>query len=204
MMNDLPRAASELLATIRGISISQGSALDAATRSLGDTEKVLLAAELTRVADHIASRVGSSRGLPPPGTLPPAGIERIDLSAQPTAVPVAGMFVRNTVIRWLWVDLLTATECVVHDLTTAFIDALTACELAHPTRMSLRLRSAASGRLIVEVRDSPENAHLIAHAGRLISDRVERMSVRCGQHCAGGRTVLWSELRRPEFGDRQL
>lgn len=114
------------------------------------------------------------------------------------------MFVRNTLVRWAWSDVLADAERAVHDLTKAFVAAVEDRELEYPTRMTLRLRAESAARLVVELHDSPENAAIIAESGRLISDYVERISVRCGQHCASGRTVIWCELGRPEVSSPWL
>ncbi|WP_147289029.1 hypothetical protein [Nocardia mexicana] len=186
------------------MSACECSALDAAMRGLGDREIAVLAGQLTKVAAHIAARVGSARGLPPPGTLPGAGADRIDLSAQPTAVPVTAMFVRNTLFKWQWGDVLVDAERAVREMTNCFVAALDACDLGYPTRMSVRLRAVSAGRLIVELHDSVENAAAIAGSGNLISKYVERISARCGQYRTGGRTVLWAELGRPELASRWI
>ncbi|GAB2707320.1 hypothetical protein GCM10027089_32710 [Nocardia thraciensis] len=60
----------DLLDNIRRVSACECSALDVAILGLGDREIAVLAGQLTKVAAHIAARVGSARGLPPPGTLP--------------------------------------------------------------------------------------------------------------------------------------
>lgn len=199
-----PARIADLLGEIRRISACKHAALDAATGPLSDREKAILAGQLTKVAAHIATRVGVSQGLPPPGTLPGARTDRLDLSAQFSAVRVAGMFLRNTLFRWGWTDLLGDAERAVHDLTKAFVAAVEDRELGYPTRMTLRLRAESAARLVVELHDSPENAGVVAESGRLISDYVERISVRCGQHFAGGRTVIWCELGRPEGSSRWL
>ncbi|WP_245671266.1 DUF4254 domain-containing protein [Nocardia amamiensis] len=198
-MTDNHRAAAHaLLEQIRRIGASNRMALEAATVALSDREKDMLASQLTRVAAHIAARGGNARGLPLPEAAPGGGTDRIDLSAQLNAVPVAEMFVRNTLHKWGWAGVLVNAERVTHELTTAFVTAIEHQGLATPTRMTLRLRAVSSARLVVELHDSPENATIIGGAGRLISECVERISVRYGRHSAGGRTVLWCELERPQ------
>ncbi|WP_280384215.1 hypothetical protein [Nocardia wallacei] len=86
------------------------------------------------------------------------------------------------------------------DLTASFVTVIEECGLDHPTRMTLRLRAMSAARLVVELHDSAENAEFIAGSGTLITEYVERASIRCGQHYTGARTVLWSELSRPELG----
>ncbi|MEU2034937.1 hypothetical protein [Nocardia amamiensis] len=196
-MTDNRRAeAQALLEKIRRISASECTALDAATVALSDHEKSMLANQLRRVAAHITRRVGSARGSLEP---PPSGrTDRIHLSAQLNAVPVAEMFVRNTLHKWDWADMLADAERVTHELATAFVAAIDEHPPANPTRMTLRLRAVSPSRLVVELHDSPENARIIGGAARLISECVERISVRYGRHSAGGRTVLWCELGRPE------
>jgi hypothetical protein len=196
-MNDT--VTGSLLDEIRRVGFCDSGALDAAIGALTDGEKAMLASQLTQVAAHIGTRVGSSRGLPPPGTLPGAGTDRLDLSAQWSAVPVAAMFVRNTLHRWQWADVLVDAERAVHELAKAFVAAVEDAELPYPTRMTLRLRAASARRLVVELHDSFENAAVIADSGWLVSDCVERISVRCGQHSHNGRTVVWAELARPEL-----
>ncbi|WP_024799844.1 hypothetical protein [Nocardia sp. BMG51109] len=199
MMLDPASEAGRLLGEIRSLSTCDCTALDAATGSLSDGEKYFIASELTRTATHIATRVGSARGLPPPTTQRVAGPDSIDLSAQGTAVPVAVWFVRNTLHKWLWTDVLTDAELAAHELTAALVGAVEARQPLPPTRITLRLRPVSPARLVIEVHDSPENAHLVAEAERLISETVERISVRCGRHHNGRRAVLWSELARPEL-----
>ncbi|MBB5917463.1 hypothetical protein BJY24_006375 [Nocardia transvalensis] len=199
-----PAGWGELLEEIRRLSSCEHAALDAATGLLSEGERAYLADRLTQVAVHIATRAGVGRGLPPPGTLPGAGTDRIDLSVQCTAILVAGMFLRNTLFRWGWMDVLTDAGRAVHDLTTAFVAAMEDSPVRYPTRMTVRLRAVSAARLVVEVQDSPENAGVIAEAGRLISADIERNSVRCGQHTIGGRTVVWAELSRPEPSTRWI
>ncbi|MBB5914181.1 hypothetical protein BJY24_003048 [Nocardia transvalensis] len=197
-----PAFENDLLDHIRRLGACECAAVGAATNALSEREKAILAAQLSKVATHLATRAGSSVGLPPPGTTPGAGIDRIDLSAQWTALPVARIFVHNTLIRWQWGDVLIDGECAVQELITAFVAAVEACPLGYPTRMTLRLRVLSAARLVVELHDSPENAQVIIDSGRLITECVERISVRCGRHSAGGRTVLWAELGRPEVSTR--
>ncbi|RDI50140.1 hypothetical protein [Nocardia mexicana] len=194
-----PARDTDLLDEIRRVGACAGTDLDAVTLALSDGEMTFLARQLTKVATHIATRAGSSRGLPPPGTLPGAGTDRIDLSAQWTAIPIAGMFLRNTLTRWLWADVMVDADRAVHDLTKAFVAVIETRQLPYPTRMTLRLRAASATRLIVELHDSPENAHITTESGNLISPRIENISVRCGQHTNRGRTILWCELARPEY-----
>ncbi|WP_280385998.1 hypothetical protein [Nocardia wallacei] len=194
----------DLLNDIRRVSACECSALDAATWGLSAREIAVLAGQLTKVAAHIATRAGSARGLPPPGTLPGAGADRLDLSAQRSAVPVAAMFVRNTLFKWQWGDVLVDAERAVREMANSFVAAIEECDLGYPTRMSIRLRAISAGRLIVELHDSVENSAAVAASGNLINERVERMSARSGQYRTGGRTVLWAELGRPEPGSRWI
>lgn len=194
-----PTPARTLLDELRRIGASECRALDAATAPLSDREKVLLSAQLARIATHIGSRVGTAQGLPPPDILPGSSSGRLDLSAQLPSVIVAAVFVRNTLHRWGWADVALDTECAVRELLTAFVTAIDAAEPIAPTRMTLRLRALSHRRLVVELRDCPANAAIIATAGYLISTHIERISVRSGQHTAAGRTVVWCELARPEF-----
>ncbi len=193
------RGEHDLLAQMRRICASDAAALDSATEALSDIEKRLLANHFSQVAAHIASRIGCRRGLPPPDCLPGSG-ERLELSAQVTAPLVAKMFVRNVLHRWWWVDVLADSEFVVHELTTAFVDAVADHERPHPTRMSIRLRAVSATRLVIEVHDSADNAALLESAGRLVTEAVQHRSVRCGRHTAHGHTMLWAELCRPELG----
>ncbi|WP_157117352.1 hypothetical protein [Nocardia vaccinii] len=189
----------DLLDDLRRVGACECIAIDAATRLLSDREKQILADQLARVATHLATRVGSSRGLPPPVVLPGGGSDRIDLSAVWSAVAIAGLFVRNTMHRWFWADVLVDAERLAVELTASFVTAVTSSMLDHPTRMMLRLRAISAVRVVVELRDSPENAHVVAAAGPLITPCVEKISVRCGQHVVAGRTMLWAELARPEL-----
>ncbi|MBB5911888.1 hypothetical protein BJY24_000755 [Nocardia transvalensis] len=115
---------------------------------------------------------------------------------------MAAIFVRNTVLRWRWDDVLIDGERAVREMTGAFVAAVEARDLGYPTRMGIRLRAVSSGRLVIEVHDSAENASVIADSGRLVTETVERISVRCGQYCTAGRTVLWAEIGRPEAASR--
>lgn len=189
----------QLLTEIRNICACECTALDAAAQRMSDREKQILVDQLTRVATHLATRVGESPC--PPDAPPGLGSDRIDLSAVRSAIPVAGMFIRNTLRRWLWMDVLIATERAATELTTAFITAVEAAALEYPTRMTLRLRTISAARVVVELRDSPENAPIIAAAGPLlITPALEEVSVRCGGHTTpAGRTLVWSELSRPEL-----
>lgn len=188
-----------LLDQIRRLGTSECRALDAATAGLSDREKVILSAQLSRVATHIAAGVESPAGWPPPEVLPGNGSGSLMLSAQSSAVLVAALFVRNTLHRWGWADVLVDAECVVRELTTAFVAAVAQAGVTDPTRMTLRLRAPAYRRLVIELRDGPDNAAVIAQAGSLITERVARIGVRSGRYCANGRTVLWCELARPEL-----
>lgn len=188
-----------LLADLRRVGACECIAIDAATRLLTDREKEILADQLARIATHLATRVGSSRGLPPPVVLPGGGCDRIDLSAVWPTVAIAGLFVRNAMHRWFWADVLVDAERVAVELTASFVAAVSSAMPDRPTRMMLRLRAISAARVIVELRDSPENAPVVAAAGPLITPCVEKISVRCGQHVVAGRTMLWAELSRPEL-----
>lgn len=188
-----------LLDQIRQVGASEWGALDAATAVLSDREKVLLADQLTRVATQIATRVGYPPDSPPPEVLPGSDSGRLALTVQPAAVLAAALFVRNTLHRWGWADLLVDAEYATRELTTAFVTAVAAAEYSTPTRMVLRLRALSRRRLVVELRDSPGNADLIATSEYLLSTHLQRISVHSGRCCTAGRTVLWCELARPEL-----
>lgn len=191
--------AAALRDEMRRIGACDHATLDAVAAMLGEREIVILADKLGNVAAHMASRAGSSRGLPPPGTFPGAGAERIDLAAQWNAVTVAGWFTRATLMRWQWGDVLFDAASVTYELTKAFVGAIVEHEPDSITRMTLRLRTLSAGRLLVELHDSPENAPWIAGARDLISKQVGHIAVRSGRYEAAGRTVLWCELARPEL-----
>lgn len=80
---------------LRRVGWCDHATLDAVAELLGDREINLLAGKLGMIAAHLASRAGIGQGMPPPGTFPGAGSERIDLAAQWNAVTVAGWFVRK-------------------------------------------------------------------------------------------------------------
>ena len=189
-----------LLDAIRRAGAGDCRALDAATGVLSDREKAFLVTQLRRVATHLATRVGSVPGLPPPETLPGSGSDHLELSAQQSAVPVAAIFVRNTLMyRWGWADLVIEAEHAVREMTSMFVAAILRFDRTDPTRMTLRLRAVSSGRLVIELYDSPANDDIITDTPRLISEHLERLSVRCGRHRSGGRTVVWCEIGRPEL-----
>ena len=119
-----------LLEELRHIGACDCRALDAATALVSDGEKVLLAAQLARVATHIRTHIANPRGLPPPDILPGSNSGRLNLSVQPASVTVAAVFVRNTLHGWGWADVLVDTESAVRELLTAFV---TAVEAATPT-----------------------------------------------------------------------
>ncbi|MBF6174653.1 hypothetical protein [Nocardia blacklockiae] len=189
-----------LLAELRRIVSCGHTDLDVAVQTLSDREIAFLSGQLAKVAVHLATRIGGAAGLPPPGTLPGAGAEQLDLSAQRSALPVARMFVRNSLFRWQWGDVLHDADGVTQVMCRSFVAAVEAYGLGYPTRMTLRLRVLSAARLIVELHDSAENAALVSTSDQLVTAEIEQRSVRCGRHRAGGRTVLWAELARPEFG----
>ncbi|WP_153414723.1 hypothetical protein [Nocardia macrotermitis] len=121
----------------------------------------------------------------------------MNLAVRPTAINIAIGFCRYTLHRWRWADALTDAERIVHDLTSAFVAAVADSEPNCPTHMAVWLRRPSEHSVVVEVRDSPGNADVIARSGNLISATVEQLSTHCGQHCSAGRTVLWAELTRP-------
>ena len=170
--------------------------IDLMVNLLGDREIVILAGQLEMVAMHLASRAGNG-GTAPPGTILQA--ERIELTAQWDSVTIAGWFVRNTLTRWLWVDMLFDAQVAVYELTKAFVSVVQASGPDEPTRMTVRLRAISTSRLVIEVHDSPDNAEIVAAADDLISDCVASTAIRCGLHRTKGRTAAWCELARPEF-----
>lgn len=163
---------------------------------LSDREIIILAGQLESVATHLASRV-SSGGSAPAGAI--LGAERIELAAQWDSVTVAGWFVRNTLTRWLWADVLFDAQLAVYELTKAFVAAAEDGDAAEPTRMTVRMRAISTTRLVLEIHDSPGNAEIIAAADQLISPCVTSIAVRSGQCRTDGRTTAWCELARPEF-----
>ncbi|MFI9511243.1 hypothetical protein [Nocardia sp. NPDC052566] len=194
MFDDFTSWEFDLLVEIRRIGATKRAAVDAALDVVDEQERAALAGQLIRVAAQVATPRQNARALPPPGTAPGIGAESIDLSAQLTAVPVAQMFVRNTLRRWWWDHMTPVAECVVEELAMQFVTVLHQHELAVPTRMTIRIRALEGGHLVIEVHDSPENAHLFAQAGPLTTARIERLATRCGQCHNGGRTVVWCEL----------
>jgi len=183
---------------IRRIGACDHATLDAVAAMLDDREITVLAGKLGNAAAHIASRTGTRGGLPPPGTVPGAGAERIDLTAQWNAVTVAGWFVHKTLMSWWWTDVLFDGVYVTYELAKAFVGAVQEHEPDSVTRMTLRLRALSTGRLVVELHDSSENAAWIAAADGLISEQVAHLALRSGRYEANGRTVLWCELARPD------
>ncbi|MQY19490.1 hypothetical protein [Nocardia macrotermitis] len=184
---------------LRRIASYDHATLDAVAAVLDDREINVLAGRLGMLAAHLASRAGLGRGMPPPGTFPGAGSERIDLAAQWNAVTVAGWFVRRKLTAWWWYDLLFDGVLVTYELVKAFVTAVAEDDPSRVTRLTLRLRALSAGRLVIEVHDSPENAHLISAADNLISTQVQHVAHLYGRHEHHGRTVLWCELARPEL-----
>ncbi|WP_067887111.1 hypothetical protein [Nocardia vaccinii] len=184
---------------IRRVAWCDHATLDAVAELLDNREINILAGKLGMVAAHMASRAGAGQGMPPPGTFPGAGSERIDLAAQWNAVTVAGWFVRRKLTAWWWHDVLFDSVLVTYELVKAFVAAVADDDSSRITRLTLRLRALSAGRLVIEVHDSPENAHLISAADNLISAQVEHIAHHCGRHEHHGRTVLWCELARPEL-----
>src|SRR6266702_7210886 len=123
---------------MRRIGACDHATLDAVAAMLGEREIVILADKLGNVAAHMASRAGTAKGLPPPGTFPGAGAERIDLAAQWNAVTVAGWFARRTLMRWQWTDILFDGVYATYELTKAFVGAVLQHEPGSVTRMTLR------------------------------------------------------------------
>lgn len=198
MTDSRSSAGQKLLEQIRCLAGSETRALDAATVGLSDAEKLILSTQLARIATYIAACVEYS-GAPPPHVLPGNSSGSLALSAHGPAVLVATHFVRNTLHGWGWADVLVDAERATRELTTTFVTAMAKAGVTTSTRMTLRLRAPADRRLLIELRDSAENAHVIEEAGDLITEQVERISVRSGQFRANGRTVLWCELARPEL-----
>ncbi|WP_196812169.1 hypothetical protein [Nocardia sp. CNY236] len=130
-------------------------------------------------------------------TAPSGPTEHLALAAQPTAIPVAAMFVRDVLRKWCRPDLIADVERATDALTTGFVTAIEAHRSAHPTRMTVCIR-AVGGRVVVELYDSPENAALAEDAGRSISEGLERIGVRHGRYRAGGHTVSWCEIGQPQ------
>ncbi|MBO0853043.1 MAG: sensor histidine kinase [Nocardia sp.] len=188
---------ARVLYQLRSLTTVDHLMLDAATRYISEGERSTLANQLSRAATHLATGIGSNRAVPSSLTATGTDCDELDLCAQPTAALVAAVFVRNTLHRWQWGDVLVDAECVVRELITAAVDAVTADGPGYPTRITVRLNAIASTRLRVEIRDCPDNAAAIAAAERLTTDRVEHLSARCGRHHAHGRTTLWAELTRP-------
>lgn len=184
---------------IRRIGAYDHATLDAVAELLGDREIIFLASRLGMIATHMASRAGIAQGMPPPGTVPGAGTERIDLAAQWNAVTVAGWFVRRKLTAWWWHDVLFDAVLVTYELVKAFVTAVADDDPDRITRLTVRLRALSAGRLIIEVHDSPENAHLIAASENLISDQVQHTAHHYGRYTHQGRTVLWCELARPDL-----
>ncbi len=184
---------------LRRVGWCDHATLDAVAELLDDREINILAGKLGMIAAHLASRAGIGRGMPPPGTFPGAGNERIDLAAQWNAVTVAGWFVRKKLTAWWWHDVVFDAVLVTYELVKAFVAAVADDDPSRVTRLTLRLRALSAGRLVIEIHDSPENAHLISAADNLISDQVEHIAHHCGRHEHHGRTVLWCELTRPEL-----
>ncbi|MQY20440.1 hypothetical protein [Nocardia macrotermitis] len=180
---------------LRRVAWCDYATIDAAAGLLGAREIIVLAGRLGDLATHLAARSGDPSG--PPGALP--GTERIDLTANWDSVTVAGWFVRNTLRRWVWIDILFTAELVTYELTKAFVTAVQDHEPNAPTRMTVRLRAISANRLVIEVHDSPANTAALAQADGLISECAHEASVRSGQCRAGGRTVVWCELARPEY-----
>ena len=184
---------------LRRVGWCDHATLDAVAELLDDREINILAGKLGMIAAHLASRAGIGRGMPPPDTFPGAGNERIDLAAQWNAVTVAGWFVRKKLTAWWWHDVVFDAVLVTYELVKAFVAAVADDDPSRVTRLTLRLRALSAGRLVIEIHDSPENAHLISAADNLISDQVGHIAHHCGRHEHHGRTVLWCELTRPEL-----
>ncbi|MGF6887249.1 hypothetical protein ABIA39_004384 [Nocardia sp. GAS34] len=188
---------------LRRVAWCEFAAIDAAAKLLDDREIVILAGRLDAIATHLSSRAGDGHPVPPQGAVPGTGPDRIDLTVQWDSVTVAGWFVRNTLTRWLWADVLFNAELVTYELTKAFVGTVQDCEPADPTAMTIRLRAISANRLVVEVHDSPGNAAVLGEAEELISECVQDVSVRSGVFRRHGRTTVWCELARPE-GDRWI
>jgi hypothetical protein len=188
---------------LRRVAWCDYASIDAAAELLDDREIIILAGRLDNLATHLSSRAGDGHPDPPRGAAPGIGPDRIDLTAQWDSVTVAGWFVRNTLTRWLWADVLFNAELVTYELTKTFIGAVQDHELTDPTRMTIRLRAISVNRLVVEIHDSPDNAAALAEADDLISECVEQVSVRSGIYRRDGRTTVWCELARPE-GNRWI